>query len=231
LPTVADHSTPQEALDILAKYAGRSAISAAVFSTLERLRDEVREIVPLPRPIANLLIGNNATAVNSAIAEAKRLGYDVFPISSAGSDGLAEDLGRTLARYATLPQKTSWPKDICYVSGGECTVRLAPTDIRGLGGRNQQTVLAALVELQQRGSKNFVVLSGGTDGEDGPTDAAGAFVDTQVVDDAKQRNLDAAEHLRCNDAYHFFERLDALIKTGPTHTNVCDLRIVLVKRQ
>jgi hydroxypyruvate reductase len=230
-PTVADPSTPQDALDILARYdAHPPEISTAVFSTLQRLRDEVHEILTLPRPVTNLLIGNNDTAVQAAAAEAERLGYNTYTISAAEPDGPAEEMGRKLALYAALPKKVAWPARLCYVGGGECTVKLAPAEQRGLGGRNQQTVLAALIELQQRGSQRFVVLSGGTDGEDGPTDAAGALVDTEVIAEAQRRGLDAADSLQRNDAYRFFEPLGALMKTGPTHTNVCDVRVVLVDR-
>ena len=102
--------------------------------------------------------------------------------------------------------------------------------IRGSGGRNQQLVLAALDELGPQGVAGLVILSGGTDGEDGPTDAAGAFMDEQIARRARELGLDAADYLRRNDAYHFFEQLGGLIKTGPTHTNVCDVRIALVDR-
>jgi glycerate-2-kinase len=77
--------------------------------------------------------------------------------------------------------------------------------------------------------RDMVVVSGGTDGEDGPTDAAGAFVDWGIIEEAKRRGLDAADFLKRNDAYHFFEPLGALIKTGPTHTNVSDLRVVVTQ--
>jgi glycerate-2-kinase len=75
------------------------------------------------------------------------------------------------------------------------------------------------------------MLSGGTDGEDGPTDAAGAFCDAQIAAEAKRHGLDPADHLARNDAYHFFEPLGALVKTGPTHTNVCDVRVIVVDRE
>jgi len=118
----------------------------------------------------------------------------------------------------------------CLVSGGEPVVMLVDAARRGLGGRNQQLVLAAVEHLAADGAAGIVLLSGGTDGEDGPTDAAGAFLDADVLGAAKQRGLDPADYLARNDAYHFFEPLGALIKTGPTHTNVCDLRVVVVNR-
>ncbi|MCH5373951.1 MAG: glycerate kinase, partial [Planctomycetes bacterium] len=115
-------------------------------------------------------------------------------------------------------------------SGGEPTVRLVPADQRGLGGRNQQLVLAALEHLLSACADvpdGFVLLSGGTDGEDGPTDAAGAWLDRTLVEPMRAAGLSPGGFLRRNDAYHFFDALNALIRTGPTDTNVCDLRIVL----
>jgi glycerate 2-kinase len=118
----------------------------------------------------------------------------------------------------------------CLISGGEPVVTLVDSARRGTGGRNQQLALAALEALASDGGDGIALLSGGTDGEDGPTDAAGAFVDAQVIAAARDAGLHAADYLRNNDAYHFFEPLGALIKTGPTHTNVCDLRVVVVRR-
>ena len=106
-------------------------------------------------------------------------------------------------------------------------MKLVESSRRGLGGRNQQLVLSALVELADDGAEGIVLLSGGTDGEDGPTDAAGAIFDADVLAAAAQLNLDPADYLARNDAYHFFDPLGALVKTGPTHTNVCDVRVML----
>ncbi len=228
-PTVTDSSTPQDALDVLNKFhATEPEIPATVFNVLKKRKNEHTHNLRLHRPVANLVIGNNQTAVERAAAEAKQLGYDAYPTSADGPEGSAENMGATLAKYAILPQKTHWPNPICYVSGGECTVKLVPENERGLGGRNQQTVLASAVESQKHNTKHFAILSGGTDGEDGPTDAAGAYLDEKVIEEADRLKLNAADFLRRNDAYHFFEPLGALIKTGPTHTNVCDVRVVLV---
>jgi len=121
------------------------------------------------------------------------------------------------------------------ITGGEPTVKLAPSEIRGKGGRNQQLVLAGLIEMQnaERGVRNaeWAMLSGGTDGEDGPTDAAGAVIDAEFVTRVRVSGLDPADFLRRSDAYTFFDRLGGLIKTGPTHTNVCDVRVVVVDRK
>jgi len=119
----------------------------------------------------------------------------------------------------------------CLITGGEPVVQLVDSSRRGLGGRNQQLALAALKHLAEHGGGRAVaLLSGGTDGEDGPTDAAGAVVDETLMTAAEEQGLKPDDFLARNDAYHFFEPLDGLIKTGPTNTNVCDLRVVVVDR-
>ena len=107
----------------------------------------------------------------------------------------------------------------CIISGGETTVTLRGS---GLGGRNQEFVLAAALEIA--GLPDTVVLSAGTDGTDGPTDAAGAIADGNTL----ARNPQGAAYLNANDSYHYFEGLGDLVKTGPTLTNVMDVRVVLV---
>lgn len=107
-------------------------------------------------------------------------------------------------------------------------MELVPSERRGKGGRNQQLVLAALPLLGE--CRDVALLSAGTDGEDGPTDAAGAWVDNDVAERVARMGLDPADYLARNDAYSFFEQVGGLFKTGPTHTNVCDLRIVVVER-
>jgi glycerate 2-kinase len=100
---------------------------------------------------------------------------------------------------------------------------------KGLGGRNQEFCLAAALEISEL--KDVVILSGGTDGTDGPTDAAGAIADNRTVERARQLGLNAAEFLDNNDSYHFFEKLGDLLITGPTDTNVMDVRLILVGKQ
>jgi hydroxypyruvate reductase len=118
----------------------------------------------------------------------------------------------------------------CLISGGEPVVTPAPPEKRGRGGRNQQLVLAAMQRLTEIGGDGIALLSAGTDGEDGPTDAAGAICDASIVMEANRRHLDLVDYLARNDAYSLFDQLGALIKTGPTHTNVCDVRVVTVAR-
>ncbi len=116
---------------------------------------------------------------------------------------------------------------VCLLSGGETTVAL-PED-HGLGGRNQEFVLASAIKLGKGGLKDVVALSGGTDGEDGPTDAAGALAEQGTLEKAEQLGLWPEEYLARHDAYHFFAATGGLIKTGLTHTNVMDVRVILIQ--
>ncbi len=226
-PTVEDSSTPEQALAVLEQFhSSEAGISDRVLDYL-RSKNVGKPETPSAR-VTNLVIGNNATAVDAAGEEAVRLGYSPGMLSARQSEGPAEDIGRHLAGMAVSMRNRSGPD--CLISGGEPVVRLVSKERRGLGGRNQQLVLAALEELQTDGAEGLLLISGGTDGEDGPTDAAGAWFDARILSDATARGLDPADYLGRNDAYHFFEPLGALIKTGPTGTNVCDLRVVLVSR-
>jgi hydroxypyruvate reductase len=230
-PTVSDTSTPEAALAVLDQFSAREAgISSAVFDCLgqsaESRRDATTRQVGGKR-VVNLVIGNNATAVDAAAVEANRLGYRVVASSATRCEGLAEHVGEALAESALARKAGSGPT--CTITGGEPVVKLVEASRRGLGGRNQQAVLAALARLADKDISGIALLSAGTDGEDGPTDAAGAFCDAAVMNAAKQANLDPSQFLARNDAYHFFKPLGALIHTGPTHTNVCDLRVVAAK--
>lgn len=230
-PTVLDSSSPADALEILQRYGAREGgVPETVFRVLERRAGEKEEHLGGQGQVFNFVIGNNRTAVEAAAAEASRLGYRVRAESAMELEGCAEDVGRELARES-LKMVASGAAS-CFVSGGEPVVRLAPVERRGMGGRNQQLVLAAAEHLWGSFPSGVIILSGGTDGEDGPTDAAGAFVDSRVIEEAKTRRmLSPSDYLERNDAYHFFEPLGALLRTGPTHTNVCDVRVVLVRGQ
>jgi hydroxypyruvate reductase len=229
-PTVVDSSTPQAALEILERFHAKEAgVSPRVFAHLRERAGSGQGRPTNAGPtcqVTNLIIGNNATAVAAAGRKAVELGYTPTTASATQCEGPAEDVGRSLAADAI--RMRSQPGPNAAISGGEPVVQLVDAARRGLGGRNQQLVLAALLALAEENPAGLVLLSGGTDGEDGPTDAAGAILDSSIVAAARRAGLDPAEHLSRNDAYHFFAPLDALIKTGPTHTNVCDVRVVLV---
>ncbi len=226
-PTVQDTTRPADARRILERYGAREAgISERVFTALSA-RDEERLDAPRCR-VSNHIIGNNATAVAAAAEAARGLGYVVESESAAASEGAAEPIGVQLAERAIAMHEDE--RETCFISGGEPTVTLVDAAQRGRGGRNQQLVLAAVERLWLEPRRTLAILSGGTDGEDGPTDAAGAVADERLMQAARERGLDPGSFLRRNDAYRFFEPLGGLIKTGPTHTNVCDVRVVLVKR-
>jgi glycerate 2-kinase len=227
-PTVEDSSTARAALDVLEQFAAAEAgISSAVFEYLRKKTTQTPS-KPTCRTI-NLIIGNNATAVDAAGMKAESLGYSHAMISASKSEGPAEEVGRHLADIAVAMREQDGPD--CLISGGEPVVTLCEDSLRGKGGRNQQLTLAALERLVADGAERIVLLSGGTDGEDGPTDAAGAIVDAAILAAANRQGLDPAEYLKSNDAYNFFKPLDALIKTGPTGTNVCDIRVLVVGRE
>ena len=226
-PTVPDTGTAQMALEVLQRFRAREAgIEPRVFDYLGSKSNE-----PAAKPacrVCNEVIGSNATAVDAAGLEAERLGYSHAMVSATESEGRAEDVGRHLAKMARRMRTEAGPD--CLISGGEPVVQLVEKAQRGLGGRNQQLVLAALEELAGD-VEGIALLSGGTDGEDGPTDAAGAVLDANLAAAARRLGLVPGEYLARNNAYHFFEPLGGLIVTGPTHTNVCDLRVVVVDRQ
>ncbi len=235
-PTVPDSSTPQQALEILHTFGfDRQADSEPVLEFLRNKRASRSESSTCrPSHCWPIIIGNNALAVDRAGIEADRLGYRPAMISAQAAEGTAESVGEHLAGLAMRMKREPGPD--CLVSGGEPVVKLAPADIRGKGGRNQQLVLAAyrhLLQSQESAADplaGMVVLSGGTDGEDGPTDAAGAWIDSAGHRAACAKGLDVADYLNRNDAYHFFRDTGGLLITGPTHTNVCDLRVVLTRR-
>ena len=241
-PTVPDRSTPGEALEILEKYLrGNESLAPGALAYLRRqaVVGSANHSRPVTTQVTNLVIGNNAVAVDAAGVEAERRGYSHAMDAATKLEGPAEEIGRHLARMALRMQAEAGPD--CLITGGEPTVQLASPEIRGKGGRNQQLVLAALEEFRTQNAEfrnlkseipnlKFCLLSGGTDGEDGPTDAAGAILDAEVIRRMQELRLDPADYLRRNDAYRFFEQTGGLIQTGPTHTNVCDVRVVVVDR-
>lgn len=229
-PTVPTTTGPADALAILRRFDVDTRTELRpVHAALERL---VRDGATKPSPkcaVTNLVIGNNAVAVDAAGVVAERLGYSHAMVSATKPEGAAEDVGRHLAAMAVSMRQSAGPD--CLISGGEPTVRLAPEGERGKGGRNQQLALAAMQSLLSAGvTSDVVLLSGGTDGEDGPTDAAGAVVDGALLSAFAGRSEALADSLRRNDAYRFFQPHGALLQTGPTHTNVCDVRVVVVNR-
>lgn len=229
-PTVEDASLPEDALAILQRLDPQRSLPAAIYQRLQHAAAFPEQRQPSLCAVTNLVIGNNALAVDAAGMEAERRGYSHTMQAATELEGPAEEVGVHLAEMALSMRNSAGPD--CLITGGEPTVRLVPPEERGKGGRNQQLVLAALVRLlkEDAGAGGIVLLSGGTDGEDGPTDAAGAILTPDVIARMRELNLDPAAFLSRNDAWSFFEATGGLINTGPTHTNVGDLRVVAVSR-
>ncbi len=228
-PTVPDGSTFQECLAVLERRRIREAVPPEILRHLEAgARGDVPETPGPENPVFRggqvVVVGSNRLALEAAEARARELGYNAMVLSSF-VEGETREVARVhtaIAREVLATGKPTCPP-ACILSGGETTVSLRGN---GKGGRNQEFALAAALELREM--EGVVILSGGTDGTDGPTDAAGAVADGRTVARAGELGLDAREHLDRNDAYPFFRALDDLLMTGPTLTNVMDLRLVMV---
>lgn len=236
-PTVLDPTSPHTALEILKKFSAKPPdVPQSIFEVLERASQTWKPPLSLPNTIRNVIIGNNACALAAATQRAVELGYVVQSLGSE-NQGEANSLGFDLyerCRLALQRNLSDSEAPLCLLSGGEPIVKLPVSKQPRKGGRNQQLVLAALTAAWQDEPGKLArigILSGGTDGEDGPTDAAGAWLDADIVRQAREAHLDPLPFLENCDAYPFFERCGGLIKTGPTHTNVMDLRVALVLRQ
>jgi glycerate 2-kinase len=228
-PTEPDGSTFADAWAVLERYGLAARVPAAVRERIEAgVRGEIPETPKAHDPafenVRNLVVGSNRLAVDAAAAKARELGFRPLVLSTT-VEGETREVARVhaaIAREIVASGRPAKPP-VCLISGGETTVTLRGN---GLGGRNQEFALAAAIDLA--GCARVVVLSGGTDGTDGPTDAAGAIADGSTIARAASQGLDAGRHLAENDSYHFFEPLGDLLKTGPTGTNVMDVRLLLV---
>ena len=228
-PTVPDPSTFEEAWEILKKYDLLNEMAPSIQKHLRLGKEGKVEETPKPGEVVfervyNILIGSNILALREARKEAESLGFNTVILSSS-IQGETREASRfhTAMAKEVLSSGNPIPRPACILSGGETTVTIKGS---GLGGRNQEFVLAGALEIS--GIEKVVLLSGGTDGTDGPTDAAGALADHTTVQRAKTMGLNPKAHLDNNDAYPFFQKLGDLLITGPTHTNVMDVRILLV---
>ena len=228
-PTAPDNSTYDECLQILRRYRLHDRIPSAVIDYLQSGADGKHDETPKPsdaifQKVQNVVIGSNRIAVEAARQRADALGYHTMILGDS-----IEGESRAVARsHASLMQEIARtnkpiPRPACVISGGETTVTVSGD---GVGGRNQEFALAAAIEID--GLKDAVLLSGGTDGTDGPTDAAGGIIDGSTVERGKAKGLDARDFLNRNDSYHFLRATDDLLVTGPTLTNVMDLQVALI---
>ena len=224
-PTVPDASTFDDALVVLDECGGRKGFPAALVSHLERGQRGAVEETPKPgdRRLARAearVIGSRSMAMAGAAAEAEHRGFRAI-IIDAPIVGEARDAARDLFRRA-IALAAEGP--CCVVAGGETTVTVAGG---GVGGRNQECALA-LVELMAGLDRPGAFASVGTDGIDGPTDAAGAITASDTLARGRSAGLEPAAFLAANNSYEYFAPLGDLVKTGPTGTNVGDLQIFLL---
>jgi len=228
-PTAPDESTYHTCQHIIDKFNIQNKIPKRVFDFIVsgqngKEEETLKSGDPVFQHVQNVIIGSNIQAIKEAKRRAETLGYNSLILSSS-MEGEAKEVAKMFASIAKeiISTKNPLPPPACVISGGETTVTIRG---QGAGGRNQEFALAAAIEIDGLG--NTVIFSCGTDGTDGPTDAAGAIVDGQTLKRAKQKQMDAENYLLDNDSYHFFKTLDDLIFTGPTFTNVMDLRLIMV---
>ena len=228
-PTVPDSSTFGDCLAIVDRYSIEKRIPISVRDYLQAgARGEHPETPKAGegvfQRVQNLIVGSNRLALDAAEHKCRDLGYSSMILSSVmtGETKEVAAVHGAIAREIVAGDRPL-RRPACVLSGGETTVTIRG---QGLGGRNQEFVLAGALAIE--GLENTVMLSGGTDGTDGPTDAAGAIADNRTMQRAQELGMSGEAYLRDNDAYHFFSPLDDLLMTGPTHTNVMDLRMILV---
>jgi glycerate 2-kinase len=223
-PTVGDPSTFRDAIRLLTKYQIIDHIPGSIRNHLAS--GEAGMITETPKPgdvifnqVNNVIIGNNRKAVQAADEAAKASGFDSI-VFTTSLQGEASQVGKMLSGMAAdiAISRTPSSQPICLIAGGETTVTLRGS---GLGGRNQELALGSVTGLA--GIDNIILATLATDGGDGPTDAAGAVVAGNTYMLGMNIGLDPVEYLSRNDAYHYFDPLGDLIKTGPTLTNVNDL--------
>ncbi|MBT8334238.1 MAG: glycerate kinase [Deltaproteobacteria bacterium] len=233
--TCADPTTFIDALDILKIYGIDKKVPESVRTILTRgINGDIPETLKSGNSdldlTTNILLGTNLHALDAAAREARELGYQVICLTSR-IVGEAREVAKTLAAITIdcAANNTIGRPPICIMSGGEPVVQLRGS---GKGGRNQEMALAFLLEMIRNRNlcKSLTFLAASTDGNDGPTDAAGAFADQAIIQTAAMAGLDPNTFLENNDSYHFFQACSGLFKTGPTNTNVCDLHISLIDK-
>ena len=228
-PTVPDSSTFATAREILQRYDIWDSVSKSVRNRIEngcegRIEDTPKDEDSIFGNCSQVLVGTNLHALKAASGAAEALGYQSLILTSK-LEGEAREIAKALAAIAKEITSTGQPlaAPACILCGGETTVTLRGD---GKGGRCQELALAASLPMAEL--SDSLLLAGGTDGNDGPTDAAGAVADCETLARADAKGMNVREFLNQNDAYHFFQKLDDLLITGPTRTNVMDVYMVLV---
>lgn len=226
-PTVPDPTTFTEALALLEKYQLTTEVAPTILDylqtgTLGQHSETPKPGDPVFTHVQNIIVANNQMAVIAAREAARNRNFNAASFNTfieGEARQVAQQVG-SLARLLTSDSELI-QKPAALIFGGETTVTLEES---GLGGRNQELALACALHIQ--GTSDLLVAAVATDGNDGPTDATGAFVDGQTIARASALGLDAQSYLDKHDSYHFFKALNDLIITGPTNTNVNDLILI-----
>lgn len=216
-PTAPDPTTKEDALAVIAKYDRVDQIPSSIIHTaIVKFPETLEPNDAAFNRVQNMIIGDNKLASLAALEQSKQEGFHAEILTNE-LQGEAREVGRELANRlrVDIPSRTA---PFCLIAGGETTVTIQGD---GKGGRNQELALSAVNELA--GLKDVILIALATDGDDGPTDAAGAVVTGESAQRAEVLGSSAADSLSRNDAYPFFDALGDLIKTGPTGTNVNDL--------
>ena len=227
-PTVPDRTSYRDAVKIIERYGLSNAMPRSITDTLARgikglVPETPKESSPVFEKVENIIVGSNKSAINAVRDRAVISGFETSIVSSE-IQGEARFIGKWLARKALELKASRVPDEkICLISGGETTVTVRG---KGMGGRNMELALSFALEIE--GKSGITFLSAGTDGTDGPTDAAGAVVDGETVRKAKALGMNPEEYLENNDSYHFFQKVGGLLMSGPTGTNVMDIQIALL---
>lgn len=222
--TAPDPSTREEALGIISRYQLEKSISPKILSAIQEAPENPKPGNPLFERVQNVLVGSNPQAAQAALDQASREGF--YPLLLGTElQGEAREVGKSLAAQLRqiLESGELVKRSFCLVAGGETTVTIRGS---GKGGRNQELALAAVPELAVLDNVMLITLA--TDGEDGPTDAAGAVVTGETFEEGKALGLNPQAFLENNDSYHYFDTLENLMRPGPTGTNVNDLTFLFI---
>ncbi len=220
-PTAGDATTPKEALEVLKRYSVAGKVPHSVKSALEQQHSD-KPVLDNPY-ISNVVIGSNRLCLGIVARELKEHNVAVFEVTNQ-LQGEARDVGASIARMVSARARHVLPT--AFLFGGETTVTVTG---KGRGGRNQELMLSLGLELEKlKFDHPYVALGFATDGHDATDEAAGAVIDYQTSSRAKKHKLSLEKYLRNNDSFTFFDRLDDLIVTGQTRTNVGDVIIVFI---